>query len=139
MINLEKFVAVSGQGSLFKMVASRPNGLILEDMSNGKQNFYSARIYQFSPLESIGIYTLEDTKPLKEVYETFYSQSEVTPIPEVNAEDTVIKEYFAKVLPDYDRYKVHLKDMKKCLKWFHQLSDLKLIDGTTELGLNVSE
>jgi len=132
MINLEKFVAVSGQGSLFKMIASRPNGLILEDMSNGKQNFYSARIYQFSPLESIGIYTLEDTKPLKEVYETFYTHAVDTPIPAVSAEDSIIKEYFEKVLPDYDRYRVHLKDMKKCLKWFHQLSDLQLISHTIE-------
>ncbi len=124
MINLDKIIAVSTQSSLFSLVASRSNGLILEDLSNKKQNFFSSRIYQFSPLESIGIYTLTDTIPLKEVYEIFISKNETNPIPLHNIPDPEIKSYFEQVLPQYDPYKVHVKDMKKCIKWYHQLNQL---------------
>ncbi|MBK9270589.1 MAG: DUF5606 domain-containing protein [Saprospiraceae bacterium] len=123
-MNLEKIMAVSGHGTLFRLVSARNNGLILEDLSNRKQNFYSSRIHQFSPLDSIGIYTLSDNIPLKEVYEKFLASDEV---PEHTAEPTVIKEFFEKTLPEYDRYRVHIKDMKKCLKWFYQLKEMGLL------------
>jgi len=123
-MNLEKIMAVSGHGTLFKMISARGNGLILEDLSNRKQNFYSSRIHQFSPLDSIGIYTLNDNIPLKEVYEKFLSCETV---PQVNDEPAVIKDFFEKTLPEYDRYRVHIKDMKKCLKWFYQLKEMGLL------------
>lgn len=131
-MNLEKIIAVSGQASLFKLIAAKNSGLILEDLSNGKQNFYSSRIHQFSPLDSIGIYTLTDTMPLKEVYEKFLLEEDGVNVPATNNEDLVIKSFFEKKIPEYDRYKVHIKDMKKCLKWFHQLNGLGLLKTESE-------
>ncbi|MDQ3141551.1 MAG: DUF5606 domain-containing protein [Bacteroidota bacterium] len=127
MIDLEKIVAVSGQGSLFKLINTRGNGLILEDLSTNKTNFYSSRIYQFSPLDTIGIYTMTDTLPLKDVYELILRKKSEYPIPEANGEDAQFKEYFKSVLPEYDPYRVHVKDMKKAIKWFRQLKELELI------------
>ena len=56
-MNLEKLVAVSGMSGLYRMAANRSNGLIIEDIKSGKRSFASARKHQFTPLESIAIYT----------------------------------------------------------------------------------
>ena len=127
MINLEQIIAVSTKQSLYKAITSKSNGLILEDLSNGKNGFFSGRLFQFSPLDSMGLYTLSGTLPLKEVYEIFQSKESEISIPAETEKDEVLKEFFLSVIPEYDPYKVHAKDMKKCLRWYHQLVTLNLI------------
>jgi Domain of unknown function (DUF5606) len=122
MIKLEEVIAVSGQPNLFRLVASRSNGLILEDYITKKTNFFSARTYQFSPLESISMYTLGDNIALKEVFERF-SKAEME-VPATTSTDPELKIFFASVIKEYDPYRVHAKDIKKAVKWFHQLKNL---------------
>ena len=127
MVQIDQIIAVGSKVGLFKLVASRSNGLILEDLLTHKTNFYSSRTFQFSPLESIGIYTLSDNIPLKDVYTRFLEkENELTP-PDETATSADNKTYFETILPEYDRYRVHLKDMQKCLKWYYQLKALGFI------------
>ena len=65
-MKLDEFVAVSGLPGVFKMVANRNNGLIVENIETGKRKFAPTRRHQFTPLASIGIYTdgPEDTLEL---------------------------------------------------------------------------
>jgi len=127
MVQIDQIIAVGSKVGLFKLVASRSNGLILEDLLTHKTNFYSSRTFQFSPLESIGIYTLSDNIPLKDVYTRFLEkENELTP-PDETASNEDYKTYFETILPEYDRYRVHLKDMQKCLKWYYQLKALGFI------------
>lgn len=128
MIQIEQIIAVSSKSTLFKLVTSRANGLILEDLTNGKTNFFSSRTFQFSPLESIGIYTLSDNIPLKEVYKRFLEKASTDPIPGADSTDPEYKSYFESIIPEYDRYRVHVRDMRKCVKWFHQLQSLGYIN-----------
>jgi hypothetical protein len=127
MIQIDKIIAVSSKQTLFKLIATKSNGLILEDLTTGKSNFYSSRTFQFSPLESIGIYTLSDNIPLKEVYERFLLGEEKAAIPSDSSSDQDYKNYFEQILPEYDKYRVHVRDMKKSIKWFHQLKSLGFI------------
>jgi hypothetical protein len=121
MVKIDQIIAVSGKPGLFKLIASKTNGLILEDLANGKANFYSSRTSQFSPLESIGIYTLADNIPLKDVYEKFLVKESTGSIPDDKTPDPAYKQFFEDTLPEYDRYRVHVRDMKKCVKWYHLL------------------
>jgi len=129
---LEKIVHVSGKSGLFRMINNRADGLIVEDLANGKRSFVPGRLHQFTPLESIGIYvtTEEETAPLKEVFRGMLQQLEVHALPAANAPDALYKEYFAAVLPTYDREMVKVSDMKKAVKWFGFLNDNGLV--TTE-------
>ncbi len=131
-MNLEPFISVSGEQGLFSMVASRSNGLVLEHIESGKSKFYSMRKHQFTPLGTVAIYTLSDTKPLKDVFETMLAQFENTPPVSIKAENHVIEEYFEGVLPDYDEDRVSLKDMKKVIKWFNLLKDKDLLNTEEE-------
>ncbi|MBK9533551.1 MAG: hypothetical protein IPO42_17550 [Chitinophagaceae bacterium] len=52
-------------------------------------------------MESIGIYTLSNNIPLKDVYTRFLEENELTP-PDENASNEDYKTYFETILPEYD-------------------------------------
>ena len=132
---LENLVVVSGMPGVYRMVTNRGNGLIVEDLDNGKKRFAPARKHQFTPLESIAIYTVMDSVPLDTVFQKMLAQTGDNPPVSAKASATEINEYFTKILPDFDRGRVHVSDIKKVIKWFNFLSDRKLIslqDSTDE-------
>ena len=131
-MNLESFVYVTGEPGLFKMVASRNNGLVLESLDKGKAKFYSVRKHQFTPLGTVAIYTLEDSEPLKNIFETIKSKLPDSPPVSPKSEKHVIEEYFESILPNYDEDKVSVKDMKKVIKWFNILNEKGLLEESAE-------
>ena len=127
-MNLEPYIAVSGEGGLFQLKATRSNGLVLENLDSiGKSNFYSTRKHQFTPLGTVAIYTLEDSTPLVDIYKTMLAKMAELPPVSIKSERHVIEEYFDQILPDYDEDKVSLKDMKKVIKWFLKLHEHNLL------------
>ncbi len=126
-MKFDEMVAVSGLPGVFKMVANRSNGLIVKDIESGKTRFASARKHQFTPLASIGIFTDDDTTELKEVFKTMQSKLNTNPLPKPNNPEE-LKKYFAEILPNYDRDKVHVNDIKKVVKWFSFLNAKELLD-----------
>lgn len=126
-MNLEKLVAVSGLPGLYRMTGNRGNGVIVEDLDNGKSKFASMRKHQFTPLESIAIYTDNDSVALSKVFRNMLEQKADNPPADANGKVEDIKEYFADVVPDYDRDQVHLSDMKKVIKWFNFLDARNLL------------
>jgi hypothetical protein len=127
-MNLDNFIAVSGLPGLFKMAANRGNGLIIEDLSTGKKRFASARKHQFTPLESIGIYTDDgDTTELKIVFRNMLDQLEDHPPVKASASPAELNNYFSEILPNYDRDRVLIGDIKKVIKWFNYLNNKGLL------------
>ena len=137
-MNLEDLVSVSGMSGIFKMAANRNNGLIIEDLDNGKRKFASARKHQFTPLESIAIYTDDDDSvELKKVLRSMLEQLESNPPVSTSAKSDEVREYFNKILPNHDRDKVHVSDIKRLIKWFTFLNErtlLSLEDEAEEKG-----
>lgn len=135
-MNLENLIAVSGLPGLFRMAANRGNGLIIEDLSSGKKRFASARKHQFTPLESIGIYTDDgDTTELKIVFRNMMDQLTENPPVKASSNPEILNKYFSEILPNYDRDRVLIGDIKKVIKWFNYLNDKGLlitIENTTD-------
>lgn len=131
-MNLDEFVAVSGEGGLFKLKASKQNGLVLESIDTGKSKFYSMRKHNFTPLGTVAIYTLEDTSPLQDVFKTMLDKHAALPPVSPKAENHIIEEYFEQILPDYDEDRVYVKDMKKVIKWYNFLKERNLLDSGSE-------
>jgi len=124
-MKLDDFVAVSGMSGVFKMVANRKNGLIIEDLDTGKRKLAPARKHQFTPLSSIAIYVIgvEDTIELTKVFHRMQEQLEDNPPVSVKAPTEEIKSYFTDIVPNYDEDRVYPSDMKKIIKWFTYLND----------------
>ncbi len=131
-MNLEPYVFVSGEAGLFKLVISRSNGLILENIDTGKSRFYSIRKHQFTPLGTVAIYTLEDSSPLSDIFSVMKENIEENPPVDVKLEQYKIEEYFESILPDYDEDRVSIADMKKVIKWFQFLNDRELLHSDEE-------
>lgn len=131
-MSLEKLVAVSGKSGIFKMVGNRSNGLILQDLDTQKRVFASSRLHQFTPLESISIYTedenqQDETASLAMVFTNMIDNMDLYPPVSPKASGLDIRQYFAKILPNYDRDKVLVSDIKKIIKWFNYLTERNLI------------
>ena len=127
-MNLENLVAVSGLPGLYRIAANRANGLIVEDLSTGKKRFVSSRKHQFTPLESIGVYTDDgDSTELRNVFGNMLQQIEDNPPIDPNAGVEALHDYFSNVLPNYDRSRVFTGDLKKIIKWFNYLNERGLL------------
>jgi hypothetical protein len=138
-MNLEKLVAISGKSGLFNMVSNRSNGLIVEDLDNNKRFFVSARMHQFTPLASISIYTdtEEETVELKDVFKRMKAGLADNPLVDAKADSNEFRSYFDKIMPEHDRDKVLISDIKKLTKWFSFLHERNLI--TEEEAVETTE
>ena len=126
-MNVKDIISVSGVPGLTKLVNSRNNGLLVEDLDTGKVKFYSLRKHQFTPLETVAIYTMMDTVELKEIFKTMMDKKDVLPIVSHNAPSSEIVTYFEQILPDYDKDRVYLSDIKKIIKWYNKLDEKGLL------------
>ena len=126
-MSLEKITSISGFSGLFKVITTRKDGIVAEDLVTGKSTFASSRKHQFTPLASIGIYTDDgDSIALFQLYKNMLEQRAEMPATEQSAQDNAA--FFAKVLPTYDRDRVYPQDIKKAIKWFRFLADRELIN-----------
>lgn len=122
-MKIKNIVAVSGLAGLYKLVATKNNGLIVGDLDTGKSRFCSIRNHQFTPMETVSIYTEEDTIIIRDVFAKMLEILETYPVPAANASHKELQAYFEVIIPDYDRDKVYHSDMKKVIKWFNFLNE----------------
>lgn len=129
-MKLTDIVAVSGMPGLYKMVASRDNGMIVEDFDTGSRTFASVRKYQFTPLETVGIYTYKDVLDLTDVFKTM--EKTRVKMPDANAPGAELHKWFRKIVKDYDEDRVFVGDIKKVIKWYSFLKERKVFEQSDE-------
>jgi len=117
-MKLDALVAVSGMSGIYRVVGTRNNGLIIEDLDSGKRKFAPSRTHQFSPMESISIYTYDDSTPLKDIFQSMKDKHAELPPVSPNASNEELSDYFREILNDYDEDRVKISDIKKVIKWF---------------------
>ena len=127
-MKLDNYIAVSGMPGIFELVATRNNGLMLTDMDSSKTRFFSVRKHQFTPLGSVAIYTFNDATELSTIFRTMNDQAESNPIISTSAASKDIYAYFEKILPDFDRDRVFISDIKKVIKWYNFLLEREKLD-----------
>ena len=117
--SIEKVVAITGLPGLFILESSKSNGLIVADMDTGKKQFIPIRKHQFSPLQSIAIYTYTDSLAIEEIFKNLISlEAEHNFAELVKADNKALAAFFRLTVPEYDEDRVYPSDMKKVLKWF---------------------
>lgn len=120
-MKLENIISVTGLPGLYKLVASRQNGLLIEALDTKKRQFVSARKHQFTPLVSVGIYTYMDTIGLDEVLKRVHASEATTPVPDTNAKADELRAWFKSIVSDHDEDRVHINDIRKLIKWYTAL------------------
>ncbi len=131
-MDIKNIVAVSGLPGLYKLVATKTNGLIVADPDTGKTRFCSVRQHQFTPMETVAIYTEDDTVEIAKVFQSMLDNINEVPVPSPNGSHVELQKYFAIILPEYDRDRVFHSDMKKVIKWFNYLNERGYLTAVAE-------
>lgn len=128
---LKGILSISGQSGLFKLVAESKNNIIVESIETKKRlPVYSTA--KVSALEDIAIYTLEGDTPLKDIFRAISDEEGGGPAISHKASGNELKSYFEKVVPDYDKDRVYVSDIKKVLLWYNTLHENEMLDFTEQ-------
>lgn len=119
-MELKDILAISGQPGLFKYVAQSQRGIIVESLSDGKRMNASATS-RVSALTEISMFTEGDDIALANVFTNIWNYTEGKEAISHKESADKIQAEFANVLPEYDRDRVHVSDMKKCFAWYNIL------------------
>lgn len=133
-MELKDILAISGQPGLFKFIAQSSNGVIVEALSDGKRMNASASS-KVSSMSEIAIFTESEDMPLAQVFENIFKHTEGKQTISSKSTPEQMKAMFKEILPDYDRERVHVSDMKKVISWFNILVE----SGMTEFKIEQAE
>jgi hypothetical protein len=125
-MKLKDILSISGKGGLFKFVSQARNGIIVESFADGKRMAVhsSAKV---SALEDIAIFTDKEEVPLGDVFTKIYEKEGGKPTISHKASPEELKALLESILPDYDRSRVYVSDMKKLVMWYNLLLELDLL------------
>jgi hypothetical protein len=119
---LKGILSISGQGGLFKMIAEAKNNVIVESIVT-KKRMPAYSTSKISSLEDIAIFTVEGEVSLKDVFKKIYDLENGGKAIDPSSQNQELKNYFAKVLPEYDKDRVYVSDIKKVFSWYNLLLD----------------
>ena len=120
---LQTILAISGKPGLYKLVSRAKNSLIVEILDETHRRIPAFASDRITSLADIAMYTEGDDVPLAKVLENLKKLEEGKPasIDFKKAKGDELRDYFAKVLPDFDRERVHNSDIKKLIQWYNIL------------------
>lgn len=120
MIDLTGIISISGQPGLYKIVAQSKNGIIVEGLTDKKRlNVYATT--KVSTLSDISMFTTGDDKPIEEIMTSVFEKEQGGAAIDNKADDKAIEKYFSEILPDYDKERVYVSNMRKLLTWYNGL------------------
>ncbi len=119
-MELKEILAISGQPGLYKYVAQSTRGVIVESLIDGKR-MNAAASAKVSTLTEISMFTEGEDISLADVFTKIFDYTKGAAAISHKESSEKIKAEFAAVLPEYDRDRVHVSDMKKCFAWFNIL------------------
>ena len=130
-MDLSGVISISGKPGLYKVIAQGKNSIIVESLID-KKRFPAYSTDRISALEDISIYTVEDDKPLKEIFADIYAKEEGKEGPSHKDDISTLTEYFVEILPDYDEERVYPSDIKKLFQWYNLLLKAGCLDPVEE-------
>ncbi|MBK8805790.1 MAG: DUF5606 domain-containing protein [Bacteroidales bacterium] len=136
---LKEILAISGQSGLWKLVSQTKNGIIVENLDSKKRipAYHTSKV---SALEDIAIYTEDKEVPLKDVFKKIYEiENKEEVVMKKDASNDDVKKYFVTILPDYDKDRVYVSDMKKVFVWYNILLKQNLMNFENEVSSEVAE
>lgn len=130
-MDLTKILTISGKSGLFNLVAQTKTGAIVESFTD-KKRFPVFANEKMNSLEEISIFTTDEDKPLKEVFALMFKKENGGPVSVNKDNSSALKAYLEEVLPDFDKERVYVSDIKKLVSWYTILQQEGLLDDGTQ-------
>lgn len=123
----KEIVSVTGEAGLFQLLSSKSDGAIVRSLDGKVTKFIPSRNHNFTPLESIEVFTTGENVMLADVFKAMKDSEDAHSVPDANTDNKTIKGYFQQIFPSLDEERVYQSDMKKMLKWYPQLKNADLL------------
>jgi dephospho-CoA kinase len=127
---METILSIAGRSGLYKLVSRGKSNLIVESLDDTHRRLPAFSTDRVTSLSDIAMYTDADDVPLWQVLENVGKQENLQLLSfnyrKVSAAER--REYFSKVLPNWDQNRVHDSDIKKLLQWY----DILVKNGITD-------
>lgn len=126
---LKTILSIAGKPGLYKLVSQGRNMLIVESLMDKKRipAYGSEKIIS---LGDIAMYTDAEDVPLSQVLTAVKTKEngQAATIDLKKASQDELKAYMSEVLPNFDRDRVHVSDIKKLISWYNLLVKAGITD-----------
>lgn len=132
----ERILTIAGKPGLYRLLSSGRNMFIVEavDATHKRMPIYNSD--KVVMLDDIAIYTDDEEVPLRQVFKNIYDKENgVLPFDLKLSTPEELVAYFEQVLPEYDRERVYLTNIKKLYSWYNILVE----NGITSFEEEVAE
>lgn len=132
----QTILAIAGKPGLYKLVSRGKNNLIVESLDAAHRRQPAFGTDRITSLADIAMFTDTEDVPLMDVLESLKTLEEgkKSSIDLKKASGDQLREYFAKVLPEFDRDRVHNSDIKKLIQWYNILIENGITDFKEEMS-----
>jgi hypothetical protein len=125
-MNLKDILSISGYQGLYKYISQGRQGIIVESFEDKKRTcIYTT--HKVTTLEDIAIYTSDKEVPLADIFKKIFEKENGGEAINHKSSDEELKKYLAGILPDYDRDRVYVSDIKKVVTWYNILHKHELL------------
>ena len=126
----ETILSIAGKPGLFKLVSRGKANLIVEALDETHRRQPAFATDRVTSLGDIPMFTTDDDIRLGEVLIKLRNKESSQPA-SLNwrkASATELHNYFAEIVPNYDRDRVHNSDIKKLIQWYNILISAGITD-----------
>lgn len=117
---METILSIAGKPGLYKLLSRGRANLVVETIDENHRRVPAFDTDRVTSLSDIAMYTEADDVPLWQVLDSLSKKEEGKPagINYRKCSAGELREYFADVLPNFDRDRVRDSDIKKLLQWY---------------------
>ena len=131
----QTILAISGKSGLYKLISRGKNNLIVEALDDTHRRMPAFATDRITSLADIAMFTETDDIPLMDVLENLKTLEEgkKASVDPKKASSKELQDYFTKILPEWDRDRVHVSDIKKLISWYNILIEADITDFKEEM------
>ncbi len=132
----QTILAISGKPGLYKLVSRGNNSLIVEALDATHKRMPAFGNDRITSLADIAMFTETDDVPLMSILASLrdLEGGKESSLNYKKASPDELHEYFTKVLPEWDRDRVHNSDIKKLIQWYNILVKAGVTDFEEEMA-----
>ncbi|MPR33776.1 DUF5606 family protein [Salmonirosea aquatica] len=123
---LKEIANVSGKSGLYRILKPSRSGVIVESLDGKKEKTMIGASARVSVLKDVSIFVVgkQDSVPLSDVFMNIKNiHGDKVEISIKEASDKDLIEFLDKVLPEFDRERVYVSDIKKIISWYNTISE----------------
>jgi len=125
-MNLKDILAISGKGGLYKFISQGRTGIIVESFEDKKRSVIHTSS-KVSALEDIAIFTETEEVALGKIFDKIHKKENGKETIDHKSSSDDLKAFMEEILPEYDKERVYVSDMKKLVQWYNTLQKLDLL------------